>query len=101
MGAEGSPALGGLKQRALLAVLLLNANEVVSNDRLIDELWGEQPPRTAPAYLQNCISKLRKVLGPEVVETRPQLPALAKARLASLEANLAAAERRRYFGQPR
>ena len=36
--------LGGLKQRALLAVLLRRANEVVSTDRLIDELWGEEPP---------------------------------------------------------
>lgn len=38
--------LGGRKQRALLAVLLLNANEVVSRDRLIDALWGERPPPT-------------------------------------------------------
>ena len=34
--------LAGAKQRALLAVLLLSANEVVSSDRLIDDLWGEQ-----------------------------------------------------------
>jgi len=45
---EGRPvALGGAKQRALLAVLLLHANEVVSRDRLIDELWGGEPPDTA------------------------------------------------------
>ncbi len=71
VSAHGSLSLGGPKQRALLAVLLLNANEVVSSDTLIDELWGEQPPRTAPAYVQNCISRLRKVLGPGVLETRP------------------------------
>ena len=40
-------ALGGSKQRALLAVLLLHANETLSTDRLIDELWGETPPATA------------------------------------------------------
>ena len=37
-------ALGGSKQRALLALLLLHANETLSTDRLIDELWGERPP---------------------------------------------------------
>ena len=43
----GQPvALGGSKQRALLALLLLHANETLSSDRLIDELWGEQPPAT-------------------------------------------------------
>jgi DNA-binding SARP family transcriptional activator len=62
---NGEPlALGGAKQRALLAVLLLNANEVVSSDRLIDELWGAQPPRTAPKSLQTMISQLRKLLEP-------------------------------------
>ena len=40
--------LGPGKQRALLAMLLLHANEVVSTERLIDELWGEAPPATAP-----------------------------------------------------
>ena len=39
--------LGGNKQRQLLAILLLNANEVVSADTLIDGLWGEKPPATA------------------------------------------------------
>ncbi|MGH2822654.1 MAG: winged helix-turn-helix domain-containing protein [Solirubrobacterales bacterium] len=48
MVAEGEPvSVGQPKQRALLALLLLNANEVLSRDRLIDELWGEQPPATA------------------------------------------------------
>ena len=63
--------LGGPKQRALLALLLIHANEVVSVDTLIEELWGESPPRTAPAYIQNCVSRLRKALGPELLETRP------------------------------
>jgi YVTN family beta-propeller protein len=54
--------LGGSKQRALLAVLLLHANEVLSTDRLIDELWGDRPPATAAKTMQNHISRLRKAL---------------------------------------
>jgi DNA-binding SARP family transcriptional activator len=57
--------LGGGKQRGVLAILLLNANEVVSSDRLIDELWGESAPGTAAKALQVHISQLRKVLEPE------------------------------------
>ncbi len=51
--------LGGPRQRALLALLLLNANEVVSRDRLIDELWGEEPPASAVKTLQANVSRLR------------------------------------------
>ena len=57
--------LGGRKQRVLLAVLLLARNEPVSRDRLIDALWGEQPPETAPHTLDAYVSRLRKVLGPD------------------------------------
>ena len=56
--------LGGARQRALLALLLTRANEVVSADRLIDELWGAQPPRTAANALQYHVSQLRKALAP-------------------------------------
>jgi DNA-binding SARP family transcriptional activator len=63
--------LGGPKQRALLALLLLDAGRAVSTDRLIDALWGEQPPRTAPTSLQNFVSQLRKVLGPDLLVTKP------------------------------
>jgi DNA-binding SARP family transcriptional activator len=69
-GGEPLP-LGGQKQRAVLALLLLSANHVVSTDRLIDALWGENPPRTATTALQNAISALRKVLGADVVVTKP------------------------------
>jgi DNA-binding SARP family transcriptional activator len=55
--------LGGSRQRALLALLLTHANEVVSTDRLIDELWGARPPKTAPNALQYHVSRLRKALG--------------------------------------
>lgn len=54
--------LGGEKQRALLAILLLHANEPVSADRLIDDLWGQRPPPTALKTLQGYISRLRKAL---------------------------------------
>jgi len=63
--------LGGAKQRALLAVLLLNANEVVSKDRLLDALWEDDPPETAHKALQVHVSALRKLLGKERVETHP------------------------------
>src|SRR5690348_559236 len=54
--------LGGAKQRALLAVLLLHANEVVSRVRLIDGLWGEEPPATAAHTVETYVSRLRRVL---------------------------------------
>ena len=61
---DGRPlALGSPKQRALLAVLLLHRGEVVSSDRLIDELWGERPPASAIKIVQGYVSSLRKVLG--------------------------------------
>ena len=63
--------LGGAKQRALLALLLLYANEAVSRERLIDELWGSTPPETAPAAIQVYVSQLRKLLGREVIVTQP------------------------------
>jgi len=62
---DGRPlVLGGAKQRALLAVLLLHAGQVVSAERLIDELWGEDPPDTARSVLQVYVANLRKVLEP-------------------------------------
>jgi DNA-binding SARP family transcriptional activator len=66
----GPLLLGGQKQRAVLALLLLEPGRIVSVDRMIDALWGEQPPRTANTSLQNFISQLRKTLGPEVLETK-------------------------------
>src|SRR5262249_20451278 len=61
----------GGRQRTLLAVLLVHANEVVSTDLLIDALWGAKPPTTAKTSLQNLVSQLRKLLGPELPETIP------------------------------
>jgi DNA-binding SARP family transcriptional activator len=61
--------LGGHKHRLLLALLLLHVGEVVSRDRLIEELWHE-PPRTAISSLQNFVSELRRALGADLVVTR-------------------------------
>jgi len=55
--------LGGSRQRALLALLVIHANETLATERLIDELWGERPPATAAKTLQVHISRLRKTLG--------------------------------------
>ena len=63
--------LGGVRERSLLAVLLLNANELVPTDRLIDELWGETPPKTAVKTVQVYVSRLRKLLGAGTIVTRP------------------------------
>jgi len=58
------------KPRALLAVLLLQRDEVVSVDRLVDELWGERPPATAAKNVQVYVSHLRRALGDGVLDTQ-------------------------------
>jgi DNA-binding SARP family transcriptional activator len=69
---EGNPVqLAAAKPRALLALLLLHRNQVVSTERLIDELWADEPPARATKTLQVYISQLRKALGPERLVTRP------------------------------
>jgi DNA-binding SARP family transcriptional activator len=62
--------LGGPRQRALLARLLVDANRVVSADRLTADLW-EAPPQDAHGALQNQVSRLRKVLGDRLVTKAP------------------------------
>jgi len=66
----GHVALGGPKQRGLLAILVLDAGRVVPTDRLVDLLWGEEAPKTATASLQNSVARLRRALGADVLETR-------------------------------
>src|SRR5215471_2301851 len=63
--------LGAQKHRALLAVLLLDANRVISTDRLIDALWEDEPPETALKALHVYVSQLRKVVGKERLERKP------------------------------
>jgi DNA-binding SARP family transcriptional activator len=62
--------IAGAKQRAILALLLLHANEVVRTDRLIDDVWGENAPRNAAGALHNQVSRLRKTLGHDVLASR-------------------------------
>jgi DNA-binding SARP family transcriptional activator len=72
---HGQPIdIGAGKRRALLAVLLLHRNEVVSTDRLIDEVWGESAPVTAAKVVQGYVSQLRRALagaggGPQPIQT--------------------------------
>jgi DNA-binding SARP family transcriptional activator/streptogramin lyase len=61
-GEHGTVPLGSAKQRALLAILLLHANEVVSQQRLVDELWGDVPPASAAHGIEAYVSRLRKAL---------------------------------------
>jgi len=68
--ARESVALGGPRQRAVLADLLVHAGAVVSTDTLIDDLWAGTPPPTAEAVVQNAVMKLRRALGRDVIETR-------------------------------
>src|SRR6516225_9496403 len=56
-------AIPGAKERAVLAYLLLYAGQAVSADRLIDELWGDEPPEAARNSLQVRVSGLRRALG--------------------------------------
>lgn len=63
--------LGAPKQRALLALLLLNPNEIVSTDRLIADLWGDSPPATVAKSAHNYVSRLRKELPDGRLATRP------------------------------
>jgi predicted ATPase/DNA-binding SARP family transcriptional activator len=68
---SGEPVtLAGRRERALLALLLLRANEVVPRERLVDGLWGEDPPETAANALQVAVHALRKALGRERIATR-------------------------------
>jgi basic membrane lipoprotein Med (substrate-binding protein (PBP1-ABC) superfamily)/DNA-binding SARP family transcriptional activator len=76
VAADGAVAeLGPPKQRALLAILMLHAGEIVPVDRLIDLLWGDRPPRTAAHSIQIYVSDLRRSLeilsGSRVLATRP------------------------------
>jgi DNA-binding SARP family transcriptional activator len=99
----------GPKQRALLAVLLLHANEVVSSQRLIDSLWGDRAPATAANTLQVHVSRLRRLLEPpgssrEILLARPPgyvlRVALGELDLHRFESLVEAARRSRSGGDP-
>jgi DNA-binding SARP family transcriptional activator len=71
VGVDGDVRLGGTRQRSVLALLLLHANQVVSIDRLAEQLYGEAPPVTAVTQVHRQVSELRRVLGSDAIETRP------------------------------
>src|ERR671930_296947 len=82
---DGAPIpVGGPKQRALLALLLLSANRVVSRERLIDELFPDQGVESADHALRNQVSRLRKILSP-VATDEPRLVALPPGYLLRVE----------------
>jgi predicted ATPase/DNA-binding SARP family transcriptional activator len=89
--------LGPAQQRALLACLLLRPGEVVSRDLLVEHLWGDDPPDTAQHALEVYISKLRRILGKEVIDTRAGGYALnvASASVDSIEFELRAGRGRK------
>src|SRR5690242_14120402 len=67
--ADREVSLGGPRQRAVLGVLLVHRNEVVSVDRLVDAVWGPAPPATVAKALQMQISILRKEIGSDRIGT--------------------------------
>ncbi|MDX2861672.1 AfsR/SARP family transcriptional regulator, partial [Streptomyces scabiei] len=92
--------LGGPKPRALLAVLLLRAGQVVPADALVDVIWGDEPPDTARALVQTYVSALRRALpgeAAEAIETRPpgyvMRPGTGRVDLLEFEAGTAHARR--------
>src|SRR5688572_8486998 len=70
---EGGQALqiGGVKQRSVLAILLIHAGELVTTDQLIDRIWADEPPKRAAKNVQVYVSRLRKVLGQQRLVTYP------------------------------
>src|SRR3954471_14265470 len=94
---ERAVALGGVKQRSLLAILLQHANATVSTDHLLAELWGDAAPASAGNSIHVYVSRLRKELGPDRLITRPPAYAL---RVDAPELDLAKFERLRAEGRP-
>ena len=67
---DGAPlVMGGVRQRTVLARLLIEPARVVTASALIDDVWSGRPPATAAKTLQKYVSVLRRILGPEVVCT--------------------------------
>jgi DNA-binding SARP family transcriptional activator len=71
VGRDGPVPLRGPRQRALLAFLLVHANEVVAEDRLLEELWGDERPESGSAAIRVRVSQLRKALPGAVFSRRP------------------------------
>jgi DNA-binding SARP family transcriptional activator len=71
VGPDGPIRIDGGKVRALLELLLLHANELIPGDRLIDSLWGESPSESAEHAVEVYVSRLRRALGQDRIETHP------------------------------
>src|SRR5438132_2304507 len=71
IGPRGPIKIGSARQRAILAMLTLHVGETVSSDRLIDEVWGENPPPTAQHALGVHVGRLRQSVGVDRIETHP------------------------------
>ena len=69
--ADGPVTLSGPKQRLLLALLVVNANSVVSADRLVDSLWRAGPPDSGLAALRMQVARLRKTIPERLLVTKP------------------------------
>ena len=65
---DGLRRLGGPKQRTVLANLVLRVNQIVDSDRLIGQVWGDEPPPAVRSTLRGYVSHLRTALGPGLVE---------------------------------
>jgi DNA-binding SARP family transcriptional activator/pimeloyl-ACP methyl ester carboxylesterase len=77
---DGEVQVRGAKLRTVLGLLVLHANQPVSNDALVDALWGDTPPPSVVTTLQTYIYQLRKTLGPDAIRTRPTGYSLEAAR---------------------
>ena len=71
IGPRGPIKIGSGRQRAILALLVIHVGETVSSERLIDEVWGENLPGHAQRAVEVYVSELRRALGAEWIETRP------------------------------
>src|SRR3954452_8717968 len=90
-------ALGGVKQRSLLAILLQHPNAIVSKDHLLAQLWGDAPPASADNSIHVYVSRLRREFGPDRLITRPPGYVL---RVDASEFDLAKFKRLRDAGRP-
>jgi len=67
----GDVALTAARDRIVLAMLLLHADRIVGLDELVDAVWGDEPPATARGQLQTCVSRLRRLLPADTIQTDP------------------------------
>lgn len=68
---EGSARLGS-RDRIVLTALAMRPGELLTPEQLADAVWGDRPPASWPKNLQGCVSRLRKLLGPDAIETSAQ-----------------------------